>query len=169
MPETSAPAGPMKAVGKRARQLDAALGVAPERTALEAFGRDLAANVDDRREVDLDVEPPQRETDHPSSPFRQFNRPLPLREDLGTGQAGDQVSQPRHPPAFLVDHQKGRPSGNALDLPDELAQLLRITDIPSEEHDGVGSLLAQNTPLEVRERLASDTDTEDVGCHRKAS
>ena len=76
------------------------------------------------------------------------------------------MTKPVDATAFLIDHEERRHArSEGFDLRDELPELRGLTDVASEENDGVRSRFAQDAPLEVRQRFSGDADSEKVGAH----
>ena len=56
--------------------------------------------------------------------------------------------------ALLVDHEHRRPPGDRFHFVDQVAELLRISDVAAKQHDGVGLDLPDDLFFEIGQRLA---------------
>src|SRR5581483_7661759 len=64
------------------------------------------------------------------------------------------------------DHEQRRPFRDRLHLGDQLLELDDIADVASEENDRIRRVLGEDSPLELREALPDQTDSQHFRTHR---
>src|SRR2546425_7231169 len=153
MLETRCGACRVKPAHERAGQIDDGLWIAAEGPALESFRRALAADVDDRREINLDIEVAERHADEPPQPSGQLYRLFAFSKRFRARQSTNKVAEAIDPPSLFIDHENRRPSSQRLHLAHQVAELSRVGDVPAEENDRVRTRLADDPTFEFRQRL----------------
>src|SRR2546426_12747167 len=93
MLETRCGAGRVKPAHERAGQIDDGLRITAECPALESFRRAVAADVDDRREINLDIEVTERHADQPAQPSGQLDRLFAFGKRFHARQSGKEVAE----------------------------------------------------------------------------
>ena len=144
-------AGLVQAADERAGELDDGLGIAAEGAALQTFRRIVAADVDDRREIDLDVEVAQRHADDASAPARHLGRLGAFGECLHARQAGDEMAEAVDAASLFIDHEERRRGRRErFDLGGQLAELVRLADVAAEDDDGVRRVVREGCGVRDR-------------------
>src|SRR5205085_9276300 len=147
--ETRRRASGMESAHERAGEIDDCLDVRAKRATFQSLRRLFTANVDDRREIDFDVEPAQRLSDHPAEPLRQLARRLSFRECFRARQPANEMTQSIDASSLLIDHHQRRTRRNLLHFVDQRASLIGVADVASEEDDRIRGALAQDSTFEI--------------------
>ena len=134
--EARAGAGRMQTAHEGAGEIDHSFRIAAECSPLESLRRLPAADVDHRREIDLDVEVPQRHADDLPHPRGKFDRLIAFAERFRARQAGDEMPQPIDASTLFVDHERWRPLRDRFLFADEIGELLAAdTELPGNVSD----------------------------------
>src|SRR6185295_8567112 len=136
------------------RSLDDSARVRAERAVVERVAAFAAIEIDDRREVDVEIEEAERAPDRPAR-FERVTGRLG-GQARGARRGPDDPAQAVDPPPFGVDRED-RSGQRAADGADERAELFRALAVAAEEDDPARAMIGEEAlalGIEIHARQA---------------